>query len=71
VVTAWSLTYLGGREANRKGFAMLHQLKNLLGTLRVPTTAERELAYLNGSHDRYDLEHRQRQIDAGMFRSRF
>lgn len=47
---------------------MLQQLKSILGTLRVPSRQERELRYLNGSHDRYDLEYRQRQIDAGLFR---
>lgn len=35
---------------------------------RVPTQAERELAYLNGSVDRYDLEQRQRQVEQGLFR---
>ena len=37
---------------------------------RVPSTEERELAYLNGSSDRVDLEYRQRQIDRGLFRNR-
>ena len=30
----------------------------------------RELAYLNASTDRVDLEYRQRQIDRGLFRNR-
>ena len=30
-----------------------------------------ELAYLNGSGDRVDLEYRQRQIDRGLFRRGF
>jgi hypothetical protein len=38
--------------------------------LRAPTTEQRELAYLNQSVDRVDLEYRQRQIDRGMFRQR-
>jgi hypothetical protein len=50
---------------------MLKQLKNFTRALRVPTAAERELAYLNGSVDRIDLEYRQRQIDRGLFRMNF
>lgn len=40
----------------------------LVRLFHIPTDAERELAYLNGSVDRYDLEERQRQVDRGMFR---
>ncbi len=47
---------------------MFEQVKNVLRALRVPSVAERELAYLNQSVSRYDLEQRQRQIDAGLFR---
>ncbi|NUB43763.1 DUF3563 family protein [Fertoebacter nigrum] len=47
---------------------MLHKL---IGMFHMPTTAERELRYLNGSIDRYDLEFRQRQIDRGMFRTSY
>lgn len=47
---------------------MFEQVKNVLRALRVPSAAERELAYLNQSVSRYDLEQRQRQIDAGLFR---
>ncbi len=36
--------------------------------LHIPSTSEREMAYLCESRDRYDLEYRQRQIDRGMFR---
>ncbi len=44
-------------------------IASLLRSFRVPTQSERELAYLNGAVDRYDLEQRQRQIDGGMFRT--
>lgn len=47
---------------------MFEQVKNVLRALRVPSVAERELAYLNQCVSRYDLEQRQRQIDAGLFR---
>lgn len=50
---------------------MLHQLKRLYEAIRVPTVQERELRYLNGSRDLYDLEYRERQIDAGMFRKAY
>ncbi|AHK43823.1 MULTISPECIES: DUF3563 family protein [Ensifer] len=48
---------------------MLNQLKKITRALRVATQEERELAYLNGSVDRIDLEYRQRQIDRGLFRN--
>ena len=47
---------------------MLKQIRNFTRALRVPSAEERELAYLNGSIDRIDLEYRQRQIDRGLFR---
>ncbi|MBD9371627.1 DUF3563 family protein [Rhizobium sp. ARZ01] len=47
---------------------MLKQLKNFTRALRLPTSADREVAYLNGAVDRIDLEYRQRQIDRGLFR---
>lgn len=48
---------------------MFNQLKKITRALRVATQEERELAYLNSSVDRIDLEYRQRQIDRGLFRS--
>lgn len=48
---------------------MLKQIRNFTRALRVPTAEEREMAYLNGSIDRIDLEYRQRQIDRGLFRN--
>jgi hypothetical protein len=68
VVSAAQHAYLLRREGERKRFAMLHKL---IGMFHMPTTAERELRYLNGSVDRYDLEYRQRQIDRGMFRTSY
>lgn len=50
---------------------MFKQLKKITRALRVPSTEERELNYLNGSLDRIDLEYRQRQIDRGLFRNSF
>ncbi|WP_082366691.1 DUF3563 family protein [Ensifer adhaerens] len=48
---------------------MFNQLRKITRALRVATQEERELAYLNGSVDRIDLEYRQRQIDRGLFRN--
>ncbi|MFN7104316.1 MAG: DUF3563 family protein [Pseudorhizobium sp.] len=50
---------------------MFGPVRKFARALRGPTTEERELAYLNGSADRVDLEYRQRQIDRGMFRRTF
>ena len=47
---------------------MLKQFKNFTRALRIPSSEERETAYLNGAIDRIDLEYRQRQIDRGLFR---
>lgn len=47
---------------------MFGSLKKIASNFRIPSVAEREAAYLNGSQDRLDLEYRQRQIDRGMFR---
>jgi len=49
---------------------MFGYVSKITKKLRAPTTAERELNYLNESVDRVDLEYRQRQIDRGMFRNR-
>lgn len=50
---------------------MFKSLRKLASALRAPTIEDREAAYLNGSIDRFDLEHRQRQIDRGLFRRQF
>lgn len=50
---------------------MFGPVRKFARSLRGPTIEERELAYLNGSADRVDLEYRQRQIDRGMFRRTF
>ncbi|OJU99965.1 DUF3563 family protein [Shinella sp. PSBB067] len=50
---------------------MLKQIRNFTRALRIPTAADRELAYLNGAVDRIDLEYRQRQIDRGLFRKSY
>jgi hypothetical protein len=49
---------------------MFGSLKKITRALRVPSVGEREMAYLNGSQDRFDLEYRQRQVDRGLFRQR-
>lgn len=48
---------------------MFSIVRNALKSFHIPTVAEREMAYLNQSVSRYDLEQRQRQIDAGLFRN--
>lgn len=47
---------------------MFEQVKIALRALRLPTVAERERAYLNQAVSRYDLEMRERAVDAGLFR---
>ncbi|GAA3078397.1 DUF3563 domain-containing protein [Sinorhizobium sp. B11] len=49
---------------------MFEPIRKFARALRAPTAQEREMAYLNGSHDRIDLEYRQRQVDRGIFRNR-
>ena len=41
----------------------------LRSKMHIPSAQEREMAYLNASRDRYDLEYRQKQIDRGLFRN--
>ncbi len=50
---------------------MFGSLKKIARNFRIPTPEEREMNYLNGSHDRIDLEYRQRQVDRGLFRSKY
>ncbi|MDO6963596.1 DUF3563 family protein [Rhizobium alvei] len=49
---------------------MFGYFTKIASKLKVPSVQDREMAYLNGSVDRVDLEYRQRQIDRGMFRGR-
>jgi len=49
---------------------MFGYVSKIASKLRGPSIADRELAYLNDSTDRVDLEYRQRQIDRGLFRNR-
>lgn len=49
---------------------MIKPIRNLARVLRGPSRAEREFAYLSESQDLVDLEHRQRQIDRGLFSGR-
>ncbi|GEO84478.1 MULTISPECIES: DUF3563 family protein [Alphaproteobacteria] len=50
---------------------MFKPLRKIAHALRIPTSTEREMAYLNGAHDMVDLEFRQREIERGLFRNRF
>lgn len=56
------------RETRKK--TMIKPIRNLARVLRGPSRAEREFAYLSESQDLVDLEHRQRQIDRGLFSGR-
>ncbi|MBP1850836.1 DUF3563 family protein [Rhizobium halophytocola] len=47
---------------------MFGSFRKIARSLRIPSLAEREMAYLNGARDRFDLEYRQRQVDRGLFR---
>jgi hypothetical protein len=47
---------------------MFKPLKTFARALRAPSVQEREMAYLNESHDAIELEYRMRQVDRGMFR---
>ncbi|WP_337266449.1 DUF3563 domain-containing protein [Oryzifoliimicrobium ureilyticus] len=49
---------------------MFGPIKKLTRALRAPSVEDREMAYLNNSYDRIDLEYRQRQVDRGLFRNR-
>ncbi len=48
---------------------MFGKLKKVAAAFHIPTQREREIAYLNGSANVYDLEHRMRRIDRGDFRN--
>jgi hypothetical protein len=58
-------TYLQGR---RKDAEMMNLFKALLDRSATPSVSERELAYLNASVSRVDLERREREVEAGLFR---
>jgi hypothetical protein len=47
---------------------MFDSVRKIARAFRVPTIHDREIAYLNESRDRIDLEYRMRQVDRGMFR---
>jgi hypothetical protein len=57
-------------DSKEKARQMFTPIKKIARALRVPSVEEREMAYLNNSHDRFDLEYRQRQVDRGLFRQR-
>jgi hypothetical protein len=50
---------------------MFGSVRKMARALRGPTIEERELAYLNDSIDRVELEYRQRQVERGLFRKSF
>ena len=47
---------------------MLKLYELLFRAIRLPSIDEAELDYLNGSFDLVNLEHRQREVDHGLFR---
>lgn len=47
---------------------MLTTLKSLFRAISAPSRSKLERAYLDGAVSRYDLERREREIDAGLFR---
>jgi hypothetical protein len=49
---------------------MLNYLNALAKALRSNSRRSREMAYLNGAVDRYDLEARERDVDRGLFHDR-
>jgi hypothetical protein len=54
----------------RQEFEMFESVKSFVRSFRIPSVEELELAYLNASISRVDLENRQRQIQGGLFRQR-
>lgn len=50
-----------------KDKTMFDTVRKFARTFRVPSTQDREMAYLNESRDRIDLEYRMRQVDRGLF----
>jgi len=57
------------KRLNERRNTMFEPIRRFARALRVPSVQEREMAYLNSSRDRFDLEYRQQQIDRGLFRS--
>lgn len=47
------------------------KMRNLLVPRLMPAIAEEERAYLNAAVSLYDLERRQREVEAGLFRDRY
>jgi hypothetical protein len=47
---------------------MLNFIKSALSLRSLPSRHEAERDYLNGAVSRYDLERRQREVEAGLFR---
>ncbi len=62
------VTYFCLREGTSQEIMMLKLLEPLLRAFRLPSIDDAERDYLNGAHDRVNLEYRQRQVDQGLFR---
>jgi hypothetical protein len=60
----------GRKRKKRKEKPMFGYVSKIASKLRGPSVEDREMAYLNASADRVDLEYRQRQVDRGLFRNR-
>ena len=58
-------------EIDEEDMKMFGPLKKIARALQIPTVQEREMNYLNGAKDRYDLEFRMRHVDSGAFRRGF
>ncbi len=69
LVKAAGRSYFSNNTVTRtKDKTMFDTVRKFARALRVPSTQDREMAYLNESRDRIDLEYRMRQVDRGMFR---
>jgi hypothetical protein len=55
-------------ESRRKDAEMMNLFKALVSDMASPSVSERERAYLNASVSRFDLERREREVEAGLFR---
>lgn len=65
------ISYIAAVQYRIKEETMFGSMKKIARAFRAQSIEERELAYLNGSFDRIDLEYRQRQIDRGLFRKTY
>lgn len=60
--------FSSSKVTGTKDKTMFDTVRKFARALRVPSHQDREMAYLNESRDRIDLEYRMRQVDRGLFR---